>query len=407
MWTKPWKLAEGAAIGGGLIVVGLVLQFTVGPINWSLLAYPFNAVLLLFYLLALTALYVGRRLLYPVEWTMSVYAAVPAIAYCVIVTLALGLSGWDEMLHSWPFVLIYIWLMSITSLITLRRLLHLRRGSVVRNLTFLCNHLGLFMAMVCGTLGHADMQRLRLTARIGQPEWRAVDTESQRMPPAVVELPLAIELHHFTIEEYPPRYVIISNETGRIVDNAPWTIRQDTLLEYAAIVYGTRDSLGHQNMECYVEWPSMGACTAAYVTATRQASDVSAQSPVSAPSISGWVSCGSFMFPYKALRLDSLHSVVMPEREPKRYASDISVYTENNEKLAATIEVNKPLEVDGWKIYQLSYDEKLGRWSDTSVFELVRDPWLPYVYTGIILMLVGGLFIFLTAGRSKEESPLH
>ena len=29
----------------------------------------------------------------------------------------------------------------------------------------------------------------------------------------------------------------------------------------------------------------------------------------------GWVSCGSFLFPYKAIRLDSLTSLVMPERE--------------------------------------------------------------------------------------------
>ena len=129
----------------------------------------------------------------------------------------------------------------------------------------------------------------------------------------------------------------------------------------------------------------MGACTAALVTATNEATG---------EKCSGWVSCGSFMFPYRALRINDRYSAVMPDREPRRYASEVTVYTRSGQSINATIEVNKPLEVEGWKIYQLSYDEKLGRWSDTSVFELVSDPWLPWVYAGIYMMLAGALLNF-------------
>ena len=90
----------------------------------------------------------------------------------------------------------------------------------------------------------------------------------------------------------------------------------------------------------------------------------------------------------------------MPEREPKRYASEVTVYSESGEKVDAVIEVNHPLEIEGWKIYQLSYDEALGRWSDTSVFELVRDPWLPWVYAGIYMLLAGALLTFFTNKKS-------
>lgn len=69
----------------------------------------------------------------------------------------------------------------------------------------------------------------------------------------------------------------------------------------------------------------------------------------------------------------------------------------------AAIDVNKPLSVDGWKIYQVSYDETKGKWSTVSVFELVRDPWMPLVYTGIILMLAGAFFLFITAPTKKEK----
>ena len=59
--------------------------------------------------------------------------------------------------------------------------------------------------------------------------------------------------------------------------------------------------------------------------------------------------------------------------------------------------MNKPLSIAGWKIYQLSYDETKGKWSRMSVFELVRDPWLPIVYTGILMMIAGAIGLFLSA----------
>lgn len=405
MWSKPWKFAEGIAIGAGLILVGLMLQFTIGPIDWKLLAFPLNAILLVMYLFVLGIAYVLRKRFYVIEWTMTVYAAVPALTYGVLVTLLMGLSGWDHMLRSWPFALIYIWMMNILGLIIIRRILHFTQGGFLRNLCFVCNHLGLFMAMVCGTLGHADIQKYRLTAKVDEPEWRAMDLESKQMPPQIVELPLAIELHDFSIEEYPPKYVVISNETGMIVNDSPWRIQQDSIWEYAAIVYGRKDSLGNQDTDRYVEWPSMGACTAGYITATRYASaeEAAEGSGKALDKKQGWVTCGSFMFPYKALRLDSLYSAVMPDREPKKYASDVTVYTASDKKKDGVIEVNKPLEIDGWKIYQVSYDQALGRWSDTSVFEIVTDPWLPWVYVGIYMMLAGAVLTFITAGKNKQQ----
>ena len=47
--------------------------------------------------------------------------------------------------------------------------------------------------------------------------------------------------------------------------------------------------------------------------------------------------------------------------------------------------MNKPVEVDGWKIYQYGYDTQMGPMSQTSILELVSDPWLPLVYTGIYM----------------------
>ena len=88
---------------------------------------------------------------------------------------------------------------------------------------------------------------------------------------------------------------------------------------------------------------------------------------------------------------------------PRRFASEIQILTKSEKNIQATVDVNKPVEVDGWKIYQYGYDTSMGAKSNTSILELVSDPWLPYVYLGIYMMLAGGVLMFVTGVRRKEE----
>lgn len=88
---------------------------------------------------------------------------------------------------------------------------------------------------------------------------------------------------------------------------------------------------------------------------------------------------------------------------PRRFASEIQILTKSEKNIQATVDVNKPVEVDGWKIYQYGYDTLMGAQSNTSILELVSDPWLPYVYLGIYMMLAGGVLMFVTGVRRKEE----
>ena len=143
----------------------------------------------------------------------------------------------------------------------------------------------------------------------------------------------------------------------------------------------------------YLPWHSSGAVTAISITAT---------SPNGKVKKTGWVTCGSYHFPYQVLSLDGKISIAMPEREPQRYLSSVELMTQAGLHAFADIEVNRPLSVEGWKIYQLSYDTSMGRWSETSVLELVRDPWLPFVYAGLGMMMLGAVFMFLSLQRRKE-----
>jgi len=61
MFNAIWKMKEGFATGAGLILVGLVLQYSVGPIHWSDFAFPINGIFLILYLLSLVAVYLLRH----------------------------------------------------------------------------------------------------------------------------------------------------------------------------------------------------------------------------------------------------------------------------------------------------------------------------------------------------------
>lgn len=408
MWIKPWKIKEALLIGGGLVVTGQLLQLALGPIKWSLLVYPVNLLFLILWILLIVASWLLRKKFYLLRWMSSGQAAVGAIVWVTLLTLIMGVTkqvgadalpldrlGVTKMLSHWSFVLIYIWMTFILGLVILRQLTHF----TWRNLPFLISHIGLFIVLTCGTLGSADMQRLRLGTELNatMPEWRGMDDKN-----GVHELNLAIQLNRFIMDTYAPKLIVIDNKTGDALPRGKsdvlsledslaqgslngWNIRVKQYLPFAALVPNGRTLKA-------VAWGTSGAVPTALVEATN---------PSDHRHVSGWVTCGSFYFPMQVLPLDNKTAVAMPEPEPRRFASDVTVYTADGKQLRDTIDVNKPLAVNGWKIYQLDYDHERGRWSEYSVFELVRDPWLPYVYVGIGLLLLGAVLMFVMGSQRK------
>ena len=292
MWTKPWNMKEGFLIGGGLIIAGLALQLSVGPVVWDAFAWPANGIVLVGFLAIIAVLFLLRKRVYAFQFVSTYQAAIPALVYAVVLTIIMGLTRqlkdgtWlNNMLSFWPFVLIYVYIAVILGVIILRRLMHL--SSWKRDVPFLLNHLGLFIALITATLGNADMQRVKMITTVGEPEWRALTQQG-----AVKEMPIAIELKKFIMETYD-------------------------------------------------------------------------------------------------------------DGSPKRFASEIQILTKTGKNIETTVDVNKPYEVDGWKIYQYGYDTQMGAESQISILELVSDPWLPLVYTGICMMLAGAVCMFVIGGRRR------
>ncbi len=300
MWTKPYGMIEGLLIGGGLIVSGLMLELSVGPIDWDAFRWPVNGIVLAGFLALIAIIFLLRKKVYGFQFIGTYKAAIPALVYAVVLTVVMGLTRqtvngvWlNNMLSFWPFVLIYVYIAVILGLVVLskvRRLLKQQDHSLtsyLSPLTSVLNHLGLFLAITTATLGNADMQRLKMITVKGEPEWRALTPQQE-----IVEMPIAIELKEFVMETYD-------------------------------------------------------------------------------------------------------------DGSPKRFASDIQILTQTGKNIETTVEVNKPVEVDGWKIYQYGYDTQMGAMSQTSILELVSDPWLPLVYTGIYMMLAGAVCMFIFGNRKK------
>jgi hypothetical protein len=116
----------------------------------------------------------------------------------------------------------------------------------------------------------------------------------------------------------------------------------------------------------------------------------------------GWLSSGSYNVPFKHLNIDDQYVMVMLKPQAERFSSDIIVDS-GQEYDTILLEVNRPFKIKGYHIYQLSYDEGMGKWSKISVVEAVKDPWLTVVYVGIFMLLGGAAYIFWIGNEQKKE----
>ena len=114
--------------------------------------------------------------------------------------------GIERITMSWPFVLLFLYFLFVLGFVTLKRIVSFRW----RDVPFMLNHVGLFITLLAAILGNGDLRRLRMTVPLENPEWRASDDKNE-----MIELPLAIELRSFTIDEYPPKLMLIDNTTGK------------------------------------------------------------------------------------------------------------------------------------------------------------------------------------------------
>lgn len=231
----------------------------------------------------------------------------------------------------------------------------------------------------------------------GRTEARAVNEAGK-----AVDAPFSIRLIKFNLEEYRPKIAVVDSKTGNIVsekqqekfvlldqkslDMSPYHIELEQFSD-SAVRIG----------DVYQSSSERGSAPAARLKITNR--DTQAQ-------FTGWVCCGSYNQPAAILPLDEGRSLVMLTPEPEKITSELEIRTSDGRESKTVVGINKPVKIDGWNIYQFDYNTDLGRWSDLSVLELIRDPWLPVVYAGIFLMMAGAVFLFIF-GKTKGGGTEH
>jgi len=402
IWQQPWGYAESFIISFGVLCIGFGLELVL-PVNQSTLIFPFNLILGASFIILLVLAHVLFRktkihaFLSGIPLTISL---VSILSFMVIIMGVLpqipspqnGLVlqlGLNRMTSSYPFLMINLFLLIVLGFVSLRKTFPFK----LKNWGFVCSHWGLWLVIFTGGLGSGDLRRLRMDIYENKTEWRAYDDNGRYF-----EMPLAIKLKDFLIDEFNPKLAIVENETGELCEaQKPSMIMiekdlncrlQDWQVQVEEF-YMTSGRAGDR----YYPLSDFGAAPAAKVRVVSPQNDT----------LQGWISCGSFNRPHESLKLNEAFSLVMTVPEPKRFSSEVTFFTPDGKKQDATLEVNKSVTINGWKVYQLSYDEKKGPYSDKSILEVVRDPWQPYVYLGIFMMMIGAIYMFWKGRESINE----
>jgi hypothetical protein len=401
MWQFPWEYRESFCVAVGILIIGYAIQLVTG-LAVSELHYPVNLGVFIVFVLFILSLHGFAHEHNFTRWLRSLPVTISALSMLFIQAMFLGtfpqnnehansdLLGLQNVTHSWAFILTLVYFLLNLGLITVNRAIPFQR----KNIGFLLNHFGLWLTLTAGMLGAGDLQRYTMDLYVGKPEWRAVSLVSNK--PNIIEMPFAFTLQSFNMDVFPPKLVLANLHSGNVmVDNKNYLRQvakgdQYSLAGWDIAVLDYLPEAKDFNGQYFTMQGEAGAAPAALIRATNQDTHEEKTS---------WVSCGSFAVNPSLLPLTTEIGIGMLSPEPKRFSSTVIIYTKNGETKPANIEVNKPIKVMGWKVYQLSYDSKLGRWSPLSVIELVRDPWLPVVYSGIALMLAGAVYIIYKSRR--------
>jgi len=402
-FRKPYKYAEGFTIASILIIIGLILEIFIKGNGVVIPQMPYNVYIGLIFLTLIVYVQIFHKDKYIIKFLSSVPAAISAISSLTIIVLMMGLInqvdkegsfltkiGLTHLSESWIMIMLALYFLISLGLVTMRRAIPLNK----KNFGFLLNHFGLWLLIFAAVIGNGDLKRLVMYTYEGEDATSLVSDELTSY-----NMPFSIKLIDFKVLEYNPKIVLINNSTGDIENEdkkgiiqveegvevilSNWKIKVDTLFESAI-----------KSDAKWISSDSIGAVQAIKFTATNSENN---------EIISGWIASGSFAQQYQIQMLDNKYSLAVLQPEPEKYSSDIEIFSLNGTKETTTIEVNKPYNYGGWKIYQISYDSDMGKWSNLSVLELVRDPWFPVVYVGMFMVLAGALYLFWIGKKTKDQ----
>ncbi len=394
LFEEPFGFGEGVLASFLLVAFGFVVEFLSGGKGIVVPGWPLNLAIIVILALIIFLVGFGLRQHALVVWLGGIPLGLSLIAALCILSMIggivpqdpeagsplVGSLGINRVFASWPFAVVSLMFLSNLGLGFVLKLVPFRMA----NLQFMFFHGGFWIAMTCGLLGSSDLQRLAIPLHEGRESKKGYDRTTDSM----VELPFSIYLHDFEIEEYMPMLALYDARCGRFVRNASRAVLE--------IREGMRASWQDMEVEVVETLPYgvMGSTETPVVADTVSGVPFAKVRAVyEGAEHTGWINAGGPHVEPGYLVVGEFMLVMLPG-SPKRFTSYVMFKHKNGDKEVAELEVNKPFNFSGWKIYQAGYDEKAGRWSTLSVVEAVKDPWLPAVYFGFFIIMAGNLMFF-------------
>jgi hypothetical protein len=404
LWQYPWQYIESFMIGLAVIILGTAVEVITKGMDIHAIGAPYNIYVAFIFVSLLIFLRISYRKRDFVIWMSSVPAAISAIFLFAALVFLLGfipqetlhatkiykLTGLSHLKTSWPFLFIQVYFLSILGMVTLRRIIPLK----FKNIGFFLNHFGLWLILLAGCLGSGDLQRLTISLLDnGQESNIGVSSTG-----AMFKLPFTLKLIHFTMDEYPPKMMMLDAKTGQS--------KMDKGLNYPIAGKGVKAKINDWNIEVVQYLPNAVVFDSIFQPSEErgnyQAANIKAVRSSTHDTVRGWISTGSYLEDASFLSLKGNNVLILATPEARKYTSKIEIKTDKPKNDTITLEVNKPYRIKDWTIYQVSYDQSKGKWSSLSVLEAVSDPWLKVVYTGIGMLLLGAVYM-IWIGRGKKS----
>lgn len=396
LWANPWNYKESLIILLLIIGFGIVLEILSRGHHVKPIAMPYNILMGTAYVIFMLFFYIRFRKSAFLQWAAGIPAAISALSLLALMVLLLGLlpqnvayntyivnlAGLNHVKTSWLFLVVQLFFITILFFVVLRRLFPLN----IRNIAFFLNHCGILLIMIGAIVGAGDIKTLNINLLKEGSESNIGVSEQGN----IEKLPFSLQLLDFYMEEYNPRLGIIDAHTHQLKDYHNKSMPQ--------VIKGLRTDYYPWKIEVKDYLPQAVWLDSAVIRSDEagntQAASILAINPVKRDTVKGWLLAGSYAQISRYLALDKNSLITLTRPEPKKYRSTVVVRRDSTQMDTITLEINKPYTLGSWKIYQTGYDLSKGKWSSLSILQVVRDPWMPVVYTGFLMTLAGAISLF-------------
>ncbi|MEI8032478.1 MAG: cytochrome c biogenesis protein ResB [Chlorobiaceae bacterium] len=403
-FQAPWEFRESFVFAAAAVLAGFLVEYATGGTGIVKPRLPYNAVVLSLFGVLVTSAGLAFRNNAFVKWLGGIPLGLALISAISVLSLLGGiipqgepragtlltLLRIDQIFSSWTFAVAVI-----LFLVNLGLSLSWKLAPFSwKNIQFILFHAGFWLALGCGVIGSSDLQRFVVPVEVGKANNLGYVMESE-IPQ---KLPFSVHLKEFSLEEYPPQLMLFDPKTEKIVTESSQAVnqvRKGATASWKGIEVQVLDIISY----------AIPGKDGIPIPADRNSGTTFAKVRIKKGNVTqeAWLSTGSPMLKPYAAELGNLVLIMVPGT-PKAFRSAVTILDENGQSTEATLAVNHPVDVNGWKFYQMGYDEKSGRWSQLSLVEVIRDPWLPAVYLGLFMIMAGNLLFFWNGIKQREAA---